>query len=75
MLTCMILSAMMVFVVEREFLKAALWTGAASMLSFFGVIHAFVLTPTGVQNRFGFGASKAYAVAYLIASMILVALH
>ncbi|HZV81832.1 MAG TPA: NCS2 family permease [Geobacteraceae bacterium] len=75
MLTCMVLSAMMVFVVEREFLKAAVWTVAAAVLSFFGVIHAYVLTPAGVQNRFGFGAARAYALAYLIAALLLVALH
>jgi AGZA family xanthine/uracil permease-like MFS transporter len=75
MLTCMILSAMMVFVVERQFLKAAVWTATAAVLSFFGVIHAYVLTPSGVQNRFGFGAAKAYAAAYLIAALLLVALH
>ncbi len=75
MLTCMILSAMMVFVVERQFFKAALWTATASVLSFFGVIHAYILTPAGVQNRFGFGAAKAYALAYLIAALLLVALH
>ncbi len=43
--------------------------------SFFGVIHAYLLTPAGVQNRFGFGAAKAYAFAYLIAALLLVALH
>ncbi len=75
MLTCMILAAMMVFVVERQFLKAALWMATAAVLSFFGVIHAYVLTPGGVQNRFGFGAARAYALAYLIASLLLVALH
>ena len=75
MLTCMILSAMMVFVVERQFFKAALWTATAAVLSFFGVIHAYVLTPAGVQNKFGFGAAKAYALAYLIAALLLVALH
>ncbi len=75
MLTCMILSAMMVFVVERQFFKAALWTAAAAVLSFFGVIHAYVLTPAGVQNTFGFGAAKAYALAYLIAALLLLALH
>jgi len=32
-------------------------------------------TPAGVQNRFGFGAARGYAVAYLIASLLLVALH
>lgn len=75
MLTGMILSAMMVFVVERQFFKAALWTATAAALSFFGVIHAYVLTPAGVQNKFAFGAAKAYALAYLIAALLLVALH
>lgn len=75
MITCMLLSAIMVFVVEREFLKAAIWTAAAAALSFIGVIHAYVLTPAGVQNRFGFGAAKAYALAYLLAALLLVALH
>ncbi len=75
MLTCMILSAMMVFVVERQFFKAALWTATAAVLSFFGVIHAYILTPAGVQNKFGIGAAKAYALAYFIASLLLLALH
>ncbi len=75
MLTCMILSAMMVFVVEGEFVKAALWTATAAVLSFFGVIHSYVLTPAGVQNRFGFGADKAFALSYLISSVLLVVLH
>jgi AGZA family xanthine/uracil permease-like MFS transporter len=75
MISCMILSAMMVFVVERQFLKAAIWTGVASLLSFFGIIHAYVLTPAGVQNNFGFAAAKSFTLAYLIAALLLVALH
>jgi AGZA family xanthine/uracil permease-like MFS transporter len=75
MISCMILSAIMAYVVDRHFLKAALWTATAAVLSFFGVIHAYLLTPAGVQNRFGFGAGKAYAFAYLIAATLLVALH
>jgi AGZA family xanthine/uracil permease-like MFS transporter len=75
MLTCMIMAALMVFVVERQFLRAALWTAAAAILSFFGFIHAYVLTPAGVQNRFGFGAARAYAAAYLITTLLLVLLH
>jgi AGZA family xanthine/uracil permease-like MFS transporter len=66
---------MMVFIVERQFLKAAVWTAVAAALSFFGVIHAYLLTPAGVQNRFGFGAAKSYALAYLLAALLLVALH
>ncbi len=75
MLTCMLLSAMMVFVVERQFIKAAVWAATASLLSFVGVIHAYILTPAGVQNRFGFGAAKAYALAYMITALLLIALH
>jgi len=75
MLTCMLLSAMMVFVVERQFIKAAVWASTAAVFSFFGVIHAYILTPAGVQNRFGFGAAKAYALAYMITAVMLVALH
>ena len=75
MITCMLLSAMMVHVVERQFFKAALWTATAAALSFFGVIHAYVLTPAGVQNRFGFGAAKEFAVAYLMAALLLIALY
>jgi len=75
MLTCMLLSAMMVFVVERQFLKAAVWTSAAALLSFFGFIHAYDLTPAGVQNRFGFGAARGFALAYLIAALLMVLLH
>jgi AGZA family xanthine/uracil permease-like MFS transporter len=75
MLSCMILSAMMVFVVERQFLKAAIWTGVAALLSFFGVIHAYTLTPAGVQNNFGFGTAKSFAVAYLCSALLLLILH
>jgi AGZA family xanthine/uracil permease-like MFS transporter len=75
MLTCMILSAIMVFVVERQFFKAAVWTAAAALFSYFGIIHAYVLTPSGVQNRYGFGAARSFSLAYLIAALLLVALH
>lgn len=75
MLTCMVFSAVFVFVIERDFVKAALWMLAGSVMSFFGIIHAFTLTATGIQNKFGFGASKPFAVAYLAAAVLLIALH
>ena len=75
MLTCMIFSAIMVFVTERQFLKAALWMATAALLSYFGLIHAYTLTPAGVQNKFGFGAAPSFALAYLLSALLLVALH
>jgi AGZA family xanthine/uracil permease-like MFS transporter len=62
-------------VVEGQFLKAAAWMLAAALLACFGFIHAFELTPAGVQNRFGFGAASDFALAYLGAALLLVALH
>lgn len=75
MLSCMVLSAMMVFVLERQFLKAAAWTFVAALLSFFGIIHAYELTPAGVQNRFGPGVASEFTLAYLGAALLLLALH
>jgi len=75
MLSCMILSAMLVFVIERQFLKAAVWTATAAVFSFFGIIHAYQLTPAGVQNRFGLGVAPEFVWAYLGGALLLVALH
>jgi AGZA family xanthine/uracil permease-like MFS transporter len=74
-LSCMLLSAMMVFVIERQFLKAAVWTTVAALLSCFGVIHAYQLTPAGVQNHFGVGVANDFALAYLGAALLMAALH
>lgn len=75
MLTSMLLAAMMVFVVERQFLTAAIWTGVTALLAYCGIIHAYLLTPAGVKNNFGFGTATGFASAYLFAALLLVALH
>jgi AGZA family xanthine/uracil permease-like MFS transporter len=61
----MIFAAMLVYATERQWLKVAGWSLAASVLAFFGVIHAYTLGPLGVQARFGWDASPAFAAAYL----------
>lgn len=75
MLTCTCLAAIMVFVIERQFLVAAAWAAVTAALAFFGVIHAYRLTPAGVQNFFGPGAAVDFALAYLGAALLLAALH
>jgi adenine/guanine/hypoxanthine permease len=75
LLTSMVLSAMLVFVIERRFLRAAAWTGVASAMSMAGLIHAYDLTPSGVQNRFGFAAAPGFGAAYAAGALFLVALH
>ena len=64
--TSMILAAIGVALIERQFQRAALWALAASLLSALGLIHAYDLTPVGVVSRFGLLAAPEFAVAYLM---------
>jgi AGZA family xanthine/uracil permease-like MFS transporter len=76
MLTAMALSSMMVFVIERRFVKAALWMLAGSALSYFGLMHAYRLVPgEGVINNLKPGAANSFALAYLAAAGVLMLLH
>jgi AGZA family xanthine/uracil permease-like MFS transporter len=75
MLSCMVLAAMMVHIVEQQFFRAAVWSAVAALLSFFGLIHAYRLTPAGVQNHFDVNAAPEFALAYLGAAVLLSALH
>jgi adenine/guanine/hypoxanthine permease len=74
-LTSMMLAAIMVFVVERRFLRAAAWALAASVLSTVGLIHAYDLTPAGVENHLGFGAAPGFGLMYALTAATLVGLH
>src|SRR6185369_14583881 len=71
LLTSIILPAMLVFALEHRFLKAAVWSLAASVLSFFGLMHAYTLVPSGVQNRFGWAAAPGFAGAYFGGAVLL----
>jgi AGZA family xanthine/uracil permease-like MFS transporter len=72
LLSAMVLAAILVFVIEREFLRAAGWTVVAAGLSAVGLIHAYDLTPLGVQNKFGVIAAPEFAVMYAISAAFLV---
>ncbi len=73
--TSMILSAMSVFVIEKEYWKASLWAATGAAMSFFGIIHAYSLTPAGIGNRFGIAAATEFAIAYSAVALFLYLLH
>jgi AGZA family xanthine/uracil permease-like MFS transporter len=75
MLSSMLLAALLVHVIEREFLKGAIWTGTAAVLAWFGLIHGYELTAQGVQNKFGWGAAPAFAAAYGLGALCLLGMH
>ncbi len=74
-MTSMILSAAVVFMIERNFLKAAWWMFAGAVLSALGLIHAYSMTPAGVENKFGWLAAPDFAAMYALTGLILIGLH
>jgi AGZA family xanthine/uracil permease-like MFS transporter len=71
LLTSMLWAATLALVVERKFAQAAGWMAAAAVLSAFGVIHAYILTSTGVEGRIEWGAAPEFAFSYAGGSLFL----
>ena len=66
----MILAAIGVALIERQFVKAAGWSLAAALLSAIGIIHAYDLTPGGVTTRFGWLAAPEFFTSYLLLGLL-----
>ena len=64
-LSAMLFAAMLVYATERQWLRVAAWALAAAGLSFFGVIHAWTLTPLGLQMKLGWAAAPGFAAVYV----------
>jgi AGZA family xanthine/uracil permease-like MFS transporter len=75
LLISMIWAATLALMLDRRFLQAAAWLGAAAVLSCFGLIHAFRITNQGVENVIGFLAAPEFAASYLAGAAFLVAFH
>jgi AGZA family xanthine/uracil permease-like MFS transporter len=75
LISSMVIGALAVLVIERQFLRAAGWATGAAALSFFGVIHAGRIAPEGVVNVFGWAAAPQFAAAYLVGAAALVSCH
>ncbi len=63
-LSAMILSAMTVAVIERQFLRAALWCVAAAALSVLGLLHSYRWTPADTVLLLA--PAWPWAIAYLV---------
>ena len=68
-LTGLVLAAIAVFVIEREFLKASAFALSAAVLTYFGFMHG---PAVGIGN--GLGVTPGVALAYLIVAGFLFAL-
>jgi len=73
--TAMIFSALAVCLIDRAFLRASVWALVAAGCAYFGLIHAYRVTPGGVIPHIGVGTAHTYAWNYLIVSLFLLVLH
>jgi len=75
LLVSMVWAAAIAYMLDRRFLLAAGWLAAGAALSFFGVIHAYELSPSGVVNKLKIFAAPEFSVSYAVAALFLVACH
>ncbi len=66
--TAMILAAMTVAVIERQFVNAALWSGAASLLSASGLIHSYRWTAS--DTALSLTPAWEWALAYALMGVV-----
>jgi len=72
LITSIIYAAVMAFVIDHKFKHAAARLLAASLFSAIGLMHAYKLTPGGVENCFAwFTAAPDFAIAYAAGAVIL----
>ena len=73
LLTSMLWSATLALAVQKRFLAASAWIAAASALSAFGILHAFTLTPAGIDTHIGWNTAPAFTLAYAAGAVFLLA--
>ena len=75
LLVSMIWAAALVWMLERKFLRASIWMLVAAALSCVGVIHAYRLTPLGIENHLGWWVAPDFTLGYLAAAIFLLLCH
>jgi len=67
----MILAAMVVYIVEGQFGKAAIWSSIAALLAWVGLIHSYDWTVADTVINLGWGTGDRWAVGYLLVTLVL----
>lgn len=75
MISSMIWAAVSVFLIERQFARAALWSSVGAVAAFFGFIHAGSMTPAGAVYEIGLGTGWPWAAAYAACALFFYGMH
>ncbi|MDF3819869.1 NCS2 family permease [Leptospira sp. 96542] len=70
LISSMVWASMVVYVIERDWYKAALWAGIGSILSAFGFIHAYELSGNAILNQFTGISDWNFPIAYGILTFL-----
>jgi len=73
--TSMILAAVSVFLIERDFLKAAFWSLAAAVFAFFGVIHSYAFVGNETVQVYGWAVGTKFSFGYLCFTAVFLLFH
>lgn len=73
LLTSMIWSTITVEIIERRFLRAAIWALAASALSLVGLVHSYAFTPADTVQDLAFGKAWHFTLGYALLAALLAA--
>ena len=73
--TSMIAAAVSVFLIEREFRKASLWSLAAAVMAFFGVIHTYEFSGNETVSLLGWSAGGQWAFGWFCFAVIFIVFH
>ncbi|CAF3777750.1 unnamed protein product [Rotaria socialis] len=66
LLQCIFISAIMIYMIDRKFIRATIWSLLASLLSFFGLIHASKVGVLYRETDDGWRFTVAYAMLAFI---------
>jgi AGZA family xanthine/uracil permease-like MFS transporter len=68
--SCMIWAAITVYIIEKDFRQAALWTLGAAALSWVGLMHSYQWTSADTVIHLGWGTGASWAVGYLLMAIL-----
>jgi AGZA family xanthine/uracil permease-like MFS transporter len=71
----MLLASISVFLIDRDFLKAACWSLAGVALAFFGAIHAYRFAGNEVVADMGVGTGLKYSLGYASFCIVFILFH
>ncbi|MBK1986406.1 NCS2 family permease [Sphaerospermopsis aphanizomenoides BCCUSP55] len=69
--SAMILAAITVFIIERDFRQAAYWSLAGAVLSWVGLMHSYQWTIADTVVNLGWGTGSSWAVGYILLAILL----